>query len=495
MWKYARSSFGYIASGIASGTAAAVFLSWVPSFQAKLIHALIQEPSFPVEVLTSFLVYKVVGNVFTGIRVGLVSYAIAQTTQEAKSTSILNTYFMPYDYFIKHSFHDTIELINNDVETVVESFTALTNYTIRVSLQLAVTNYLLWQKSPGLTLTCLGCCVAHVGIQRVFSDTFYGPSIKPIGEHKNKQNDLIRDCFEKFEMYRTYHKEGWVFEEWMKHQVEIMKHRKIESYTFGSMIALNYTTSSLMMGLMIMYRGGDREAIHEFIVYMLSIFQLFEQMVEIINNTSSRELKRKKVNDFLNEDTNDEWGFLINDKPDIYIKNLSFGYHEDNKVISDFNMKIPYGKHVGFHGMSGAGKSTLMKLLMGLCSPWEGEIRWHDVELKDHDRSWFYTKGIAYVPQEPVLFKDEPIMEHELTKDVPRNGPMSGGQKQRAALVYAISREPMVLFLDEPTCHQDQENTEKIIDLLKNFRGTIIAISHDRIFLNRFCDITKQIRR
>jgi predicted benzoate:H+ symporter BenE len=131
MWKYARNSFGYIASGIASGTAAAVFLSWVPSFQAKLIHSLIQEPSFPMEILTSFLVYKVVGNVFTGIRVGLVSYAIALTTQEAKSTAIMKTYLMPYDYFIKNSFHDTIELVNSDVETVVESFTAITNYTIR----------------------------------------------------------------------------------------------------------------------------------------------------------------------------------------------------------------------------------------------------------------------------------------------------------------------------------------------------------------------------
>ena len=108
------------------------------------------------EVLTSFLVYKVIGNVFTGIRVGLVSYAIALTTQEAKSTAIMKTYLMPYDYFIKNSFHDTIELVNNDVETVAESFTSLTNYAIRASLQFMVTVYLLWQKSPELTLGCIG---------------------------------------------------------------------------------------------------------------------------------------------------------------------------------------------------------------------------------------------------------------------------------------------------------------------------------------------------
>jgi ABC-type multidrug transport system fused ATPase/permease subunit len=496
MWKYARSSLGYIASGIASGTAAAVFLSWVPSIQAKLIHSLIQEPSFPMEILTSFLVYKVIGNVFTGIRVGLVSYAIALTTQEAKSTAIMKTYLMPYDYFIKNSFHDTIELVNNDVETVVESFTALTNYAIRASLQFIVTVYLLWQKSPELTLICIGCALGHVGIQQGFVNMFYVPSIKPIQDHKQRQNELIRDYYEKMEIYRTHHKEDRVITEWADHQEEIMKHRKKESYTFGTMVALNFTTASLMMGLIIwLFQHDNRDTVHEFVVYVLSIFQLFEQSVDVLKDVKSKEAKREKVYEFLDTPVRDDWGFLINEKPDIYIKNVSFGYHEDTKIISDFNMKIPYGKHVGFHGMSGAGKSTLLKLLMGLYQPWQGEITWHDVGLRDHDREWFYKYGIAYVPQEPLLFKDEPIVEHYITTDIPRSGPMSGGQKQRAALAYAISREPLVLFLDEPTCHQDQENTDKIVDMLKNFRGTIIAISHDRIFLNRFCDITKQIRR
>ena len=495
MWKYTRSSFVYMVSGIASGTMAAVFISWVPSFQAKLIHALIQEPSFPTEVLASFLIYKVIGNVFTGIRVGLVSYAIATTTQEAKSSAIMKTYLMPYDYFIKNSFHDTIELVNNDVETVVESFTALTNYMIRASLQFMVTIYLLWQKSPELTLVCIACSLGHIGIQQGFANLFYVPSIKPIQGHKERQNELIRDYYEKMEIYRTHHKEDWVIGEWANHQEEIMKHRKNESYTFGTMVTLNFTTASLMMGLMMMYRYGDREAIHEFVVYILSIFQLFEQSVDVIKDVKSKSMKYEKVCEFLDKPIRDEWGFLINEKPDIHIKNISFGYHEDNKIISNFNMKVPYGKHIGFHGMSGAGKSTLLKLLMGLYSPWEGEIKWNDVNLTSHDRMWFYKYGIAYVPQEPMLFKDEPIVDHYITADIPRSGPMSGGQKQRAALAYAIAREPLVLLLDEPTCHQDQENTDKIVDLLKNFKGTIIAISHDHIFLNRFCDITKQVKR
>jgi len=494
MWKYARSSFGYIASGIASGTAAAVFLSWVPSFQAKLVHALIQEPSFPMEVLTSFIVYKVIGNVFTGLRVGLVSYAIALTTQEAKSTAIMKTYLMPYDYFIKNSFHDTIELINNDIETVVESFTAITNYTLRSIIQVSFTMYLLSRKSVHLMAATMICSVMHIGIQHLFTEIVHMPNIIPIQKHKKQQDDYIRDYIEKIEIYRTYHKEELVLDKWLENQNTIMQYRKKQSYTFGSLVALNFTSGSMMIGLLILY-GKEHETIHEFVVYALTIFQIFEQSVDVIKDVKGKELKREKVYDFLDTPVRDEWGFLINEKPDIHIKNVSFGYHEDTKIISNFNMKIPYGKHVGFHGMSGAGKSTLLKLLMGLYKPWQGEIKWHDVSLRDHDREWFYRYGIAYVPQEPVLFKDEPIVDHYITTDIPRSGPMSGGQKQRAALAYAISKEPLVLFLDEPTCHQDQENTDKIVDMLKNFRGTIIAISHDRIFLNRFCDITKQIRR
>jgi ATP-binding cassette subfamily B multidrug efflux pump len=494
MWKYARSSFGCVVSGIASGTAAAVFLSWVPSFQARLVHALIQEPSFPVEVLVSFILYKVVGNVFTGIRVGLVSYAIAKTTRDTKSTAIVNSYFMPYDYFVRNSFHDTIELVNNDIETVAESFTSVTNYSIRASLQFIITVYLLWQKSPELTLACIVCGGGHVALQQWFSNTFYVPSILPIQKHKEKQNDLIRDCFEKLEMYRTHHKEHWVFSEWMEHQKEIMRSRRNESYTFGAMVALNFTTGALMTGALIIV-GRESIHIHEFVVYMLTIFQLFEQSVDVIKDARSKESRRERVLKFIDAPVKDEWGFATNDKPTIHIKNVSFGYHEDTKIISDFNMKIPYGKHVGFHGMSGAGKSTLIKLLMGLYQPWEGEIKWNGVNLMSHDRMWFYTEGMSYVPQEPVLFMDEPIVDHELTEDVPRKGPMSGGQKQRAALARALSREPLVLFLDEPTCHQDQANTDKIVSILKNFKGTIISISHDHIFLNRFCDITKQVKR
>jgi ABC-type multidrug transport system fused ATPase/permease subunit len=498
MWRYARSSLSYIGSGIVSGTAAAVFLSWVPSFQAKLVHALIQEPSFPMEILTSFLVYKVVGNVFTGIRVGLVSYAIATTTQEAKSSAIMKTYLMPYDYFIKNSFHDTIELVNNDVETVVESFTALTNYTLRSIIQISFTMYILSKKSIHLMTATMICSVIHIGIQNLFTEIVHMPNIIPIQKHKKYQDDYIRDYIEKMEIYKTHYKETWVFDKWLEHQNIIMKYRIKQSYTFGSLVALNFTSGSFMIGLLILYGKelfNDSETIHEFIVYAMTVFQIFEQSVDVIKDVKGKELKRKKVHEFLDTPVRDDWGFLVNDKPDIYIKNLSFGYHEDNKIISDFNMKIPYGKHVGFHGMSGAGKSTLLKLLMGLYKPWEGEIKWHDVNLRDHDREWFYKYGIAYVPQEPLLFKDEPIVDHYLTADVPRSGPMSGGQKQRAALAYAISREPLVLFLDEPTCHQDQENTDKIIVMLKNFKGTIIAISHDNIFLNRFCDITKQVKR
>lgn len=480
--------------GIVSGTLAAGVFSWVPSLHSKLIKSILEEPSFPVEVLASFLIYKLIGNVLTGLRVGMVSYSIALATYDAKSRAILNTYFMPHEYFTKNSFHDTIELINNDIETVEESSMSVINYTARVSTQLAITTYILMNKSVELTLVCFMCCVGHIGIQQWFANAFYIPSIRPIQEGKERQNELIRDCFEKHEMYRVYHKEESVFNRWMDHQVNIMKHRMNESYTFGSMVCINLTTGSLMLALLMLYGRNDRELIHEFSMYMFSIFQILEQSVDLIKDFKGKYSKRERVGKFFeNSSKRDEWGFLINAEPTIHIKDLSFGYTHDRNIISQFNMKIPYGARVGFHGMSGAGKSTLLKLMMGLYRPREGEIKWNDLDLMEHDREWFYTKGISYVPQDPVLFKDEPIVDHVITNDIPRSGPMSGGQRQRAVLAYAMSREPLVLFLDEPTCHQDKENTDKVVDSLKKFRGTIIVISHDRDFLKRFCNITRKV--
>jgi ABC-type multidrug transport system fused ATPase/permease subunit len=159
-----------------------------------------------------------------------------------------------------------------------------------------VTVYLLWQKSPELTLICVGCALGHVGIQQGFANMFYVPSIKPIQDHKQRQNELIRDYYEKMEIYRTHHKEDWVITEWADHQDEIMKHRKKESYTFGTMVTLNFTTASLMMGLMIgLYQGMVTEiAIHEFVVYILSIFQLFEQSVDVLKDLKSKEVEARE---------------------------------------------------------------------------------------------------------------------------------------------------------------------------------------------------------
>ena len=497
MWNYTRNAVGNILWGVGAGTLSALFLSWVPSLQAKMIHSIIQEPSFPLEAVLSYLIYKGVGNILTGVRVGFVSYAIAQTTQDVKSHAVAKSYSLPYDYFVKKSFHDTIETVNNEMEYAVEGFTSLMNFTMRMGMQMLFTLYILMRKSPHLTLLCVLCSLGHVFAQVSFSNRFYIPSIQPIQTLKEKQAELVRDLYEKLEIYRTYSKEMDVYTSWTKIQTDVMKHRFMESFTFGGMIALNYTSGALMVGLFTFLGKNtmDREILHEFIVYTLTIIQLLEQMVDVIRDTEKRKLKTRKMEEFMNADSEYEWGFRHSDKPLLTLNNVSFGYSDDDIFIKNFNLKVPYGRKAGLHGMSGAGKSTLLKLMMGLYEQNDGEILLNSMPLRDHDKDWYYTHCMCYVPQTPVLFKGEPIADHELTEDIPRSGPLSGGQQQRAALAYALKRKPQILFLDEPTCHQDPKNTEKIIRILKEFKGSIVVISHDHGFLKQFCDITKQVRR
>jgi len=497
MWKYTKNAIGNILWGVAAGSLSALFLSWVPSLQAKMIHGIIQEPSFPVEVVLSYLIYKGVGNILTGVRVGIVSYAIAETTGEVKSLAVVKSRYLPYDYFVKHSFHDTIELVNNEMEYSVEGFTSLINYTLRTGMQLTFTLCILMKRSIPLALLSVLCSIIHIFVQTEFSNRFYIPSIGPIQENKEKQANLVRDLYEKLEIYRTYAKEMEVYSSWEKIQTDIMKCRYVESFTFGSMIALNYTSGALMVGLFSYLGKGmiDRETLHEFIVYMLSIIQLLEQTVDVIRDTEKRKIKTKKAEKFMNTEDVFEWGFKVSERPLLSLNGVYFGYNDDDIFIKNMNIKVPHGRKLGLYGMSGAGKSTVLKLMMGLYLPTDGEICLNSMPLMEHDKEWYYTKCMCYVPQSPVLFKDEPIAEHPLTEDIPRSGPLSGGQQQRAALAYALNRKPQILFLDEPTCHQDPKNTEKIIRILKEFKGSIVVISHDHGFLKQFCDITKQISR
>jgi ATP-binding cassette subfamily F protein 3 len=180
------------------------------------------------------------------------------------------------------------------------------------------------------------------------------------------------------------------------------------------------------------------------------------------------------------------------------VKNLSKSY-EGRTIFSDVSFKLRSGDRVALIGPNGVGKSTLFKILMGRMSPDRGAVRFGT----NVDIGYYDQHQQELNPQNTVL--DEvwnafPSLEQSRVRgalglflfsgdDVFASiAKLSGGERGRVALTKLMLKKDNLLLLDEPTNHLDMDSCEVLEDALYDFPGTILAISHDRYFINRFAD-------
>lgn len=180
------------------------------------------------------------------------------------------------------------------------------------------------------------------------------------------------------------------------------------------------------------------------------------------------------------------------------LENVSLSY-DGRTIIDNFSTVIMRGDKIGIIGANGAGKSTLIKLLLGKIQPNSGsvklgtkiEVAYFDqlresldptknlvenvcegrdfIEINGHKRH-----GISYLSD--FLFSPERLR-------IPV-GALSGGEQNRAILAKLFSKPANLLVLDEPTNDLDLETLELLEEILLNFEGTLLLVSHDRAFMN-----------
>ena len=171
----------------------------------------------------------------------------------------------------------------------------------------------------------------------------------------------------------------------------------------------------------------------------------------------------------------------------------------DRVLFSDLDIHVKAGDRIALIGDNGTGKSTLLKCLTGEEKPDAGVIRWgtgvdigyydqHQAGLHENktvlDEVWdrfprmeqYEVRGALGM----FLFTGDDVFAPVST--------LSGGEKGRVALTELMLRKDNVLLLDEPTNHLDMDSREVLETALADFPGTIIAVSHDRYFINRFAD-------
>ena len=210
--------------------------------------------------------------------------------------------------------------------------------------------------------------------------------------------------------------------------------------------------------------------------------------------------------------------------------------HNNRVFLKDIYLSFFYGAKIGIIGLNGSGKSTLMKIIAGIEKSYQGEVAWaqgYTVGYLEQAPSMDPEKTVLEVVQEGVqevvdLLREyeevnmkfcEPMSDDEMNELIIRQGELtekiehcegweidakleramdalqcpppdakvanlSGGERRRVALCRLLLRQPDVLLLDEPTNHLDTESVQWLESHLQQYKGTVIAVTHDRYFLD-----------
>jgi ATP-binding cassette subfamily F protein uup len=191
----------------------------------------------------------------------------------------------------------------------------------------------------------------------------------------------------------------------------------------------------------------------------------------------------------------------------INIENIT-KYYTDTPLFDTASFTVDEQEKVGIIGINGTGKTTLLKMLVGLEEPDNGSItRANGIVIRYLPQTPQFKKGqtvLECVMDGNLTHDNEWSLESEAKTMLQKLGisdytqnvdTMSGGQRKRIALANTLLSKADVLVLDEPTNHLDSTMADWLEDYLKNFKGALVMVTHDRYFLdsvsNRIVEIDK----
>lgn len=202
---------------------------------------------------------------------------------------------------------------------------------------------------------------------------------------------------------------------------------------------------------------------------------------------------------------------------DIEFADVDFSYQEDRKVLSNLCLSVGHGESVGLVGANGVGKSTFLKLLVGLVTGYEGEIRIQgqmvnkknlaDIRKKagyvfqDSDSQLFMStvfEDVAFGPRNDGCSEEETEQRvsdalHKVKIENLRDRHIyriSGGEKKLASIATILSMKPQIVLLDEPSIALDPRNRRNLIQILNEMPETKIIASHDLDMILDTCERT-----
>ncbi len=179
---------------------------------------------------------------------------------------------------------------------------------------------------------------------------------------------------------------------------------------------------------------------------------------------------------------------------------------EDKPIVDNFSLRLVRGDRIGIIGPNGAGKTTLLKMLMGELKQDSGKIRWGmnlTPSYLDQTRALLNPNQTLWetlcdtgadqimvrgTPRHVIGYLKDFLFEERQARSPVHT--LSGGEKNRLILAKALAKESNFLILDEPTNDLDMETMDLLQEILDDYDGTVLVVSHDRSFLDRVVTTT-----
>ena len=200
-----------------------------------------------------------------------------------------------------------------------------------------------------------------------------------------------------------------------------------------------------------------------------------------------------------------EFGAPVHQSKDVLITdNLSIGYTLNNPLLEKLNLHIRAGQRIGLTGANGTGKTTLIRTISGKLPPLAGSVRLganvkpgymsQEQEFLDPERSALQTiqSVAAFNETEARNFLHYFLFEDDDPLRPTRE--LSFGERARLQLGLLVAQGCTFLLLDEPINHLDIPSRARFEEALANFKGTILAVVHDRYFLERFASYVWNVK-
>ncbi len=408
--------------------------------------------------------------------------------------------------------------INIDSYTITAFILTFGNTVVIDTIKIIVLTWLIFSISPGFGLITIAMVVLYVCLYLILKKVLYSRNAL----FKESQSGFFSAMYKQIDKIRITKINAWydVLAQKLKEAFEKNYVDMVHLYRVNILYSdIGTFIGRLGLFAMILYCGNQIGnnilSIGNFIVlerYFSFLIGSISSYIENLKKIPDAKVSYERMDNIFKTPIEQNGEKYIAEINKIVLDHVSFGYDSNNYVINSFSGSFEKGKSYVLVGHNGCGKSTLINLILGLYSDYDGTILFNDTNQRNLDMYRIRKLNIAVVEQDPVLLSDtvknnlsygidyldinvlkewcnrvnildliETFSDGFMHKISEGTSNLSGGERQKLAIVRAMVKNSDIIIFDEPTSAIDCEGRDRVINIINKYckDKIVIVISHD----------------